>query len=265
MPRKVLPLPETNELSLAGKVAVVTGGSNGIGAATVKTFAAHGATVVVGYHKGEERARALIASLPGDHDSAVSHRALQIVLEDSATMARAAAEVRSQYGRCDILVNSAGITKALPHGNLDALDDALFDSIMVANVRGPFAMIRAFAPLLRETGESVVINISSISGFTGSGSSIAYCASKAALDTMTISLGRALGPQIRVLCVSPAAVATDFLPGRDRAALEKFAAATPLRKVNEPEDVARTILAAVTLLKTTTGAKIICDGGRFIA
>jgi 3-oxoacyl-[acyl-carrier protein] reductase len=82
---------------------------------------------------------------------------------------------------------------------------------------------------------------------------------------MTISLGRALGPQIRVLCVSPAAVATDFLPGRDRAALEKFAAGTPLKRVNEPEDVARTILAAVTLLKTTTGAKIICDGGRFIA
>ena len=253
-------MTENDELSLAGKVAVVTGGSNGIGAATVKTFAAHGAAVVVGYHKGEERARALVASLPGGR-----HRAMQIVLEDSAAMRRGAEAVRADYGRCDILVNSAGITAAIPHGNLDALDDALFDSIMIANVRGPFAMIRAFAPLLRETGDSVVINISSISGFTGSGSSVAYCASKAALDTMTISLGRALGPQIRVLCVSPAAVATDFLPGRDRTALEKFAAGTPLKRVNEPEDVARTILAAVTLLKTTTSAKIICDGGRFIA
>jgi 3-oxoacyl-[acyl-carrier protein] reductase len=188
---------------------------------------------------------------------------MRIVLEDSATMRRAADEVRAHYGRCDILVNSAGITTAIAHADLEALDDALFDSIMVANVRGPFAMIRAFAPLLREGGEGVVVNISSISGFTGSGSSVAY--SKAALDTMTISLGRALGPHIRVLCVSPAAVATGFLPGRDRAALEKFAAATPLRHVNEPEDVARTILASVTLLKTTTGAKIICDGGRFIA
>ena len=254
------PLPEPNELSLAGKVAVVTGGSNGIGAATVKTFATHGAAVVVGYHKGEERARTLIADLPGG-----DHRAVRIVLEDSATMRRAAEEARAHYGRCDILVNSAGITTAIPHVDLEALDDALFDSIMVANVRGPFAMIRAFAPLLRESRDGVVVNVSSISGFTGSGSSIAYCASKAALDTMTISLGRALGPHIRVLCVSPAAVATDFLPGRDRAALEKFAAATPLRRVNEPEDVARTILASVTMLKTTTGAKIICDGGRFIA
>ncbi len=247
-------------LNLAGKVAVVTGGSNGIGAATVKTLAAHGATMVVGYNTGEQRARAVIAGLPGG-----GHRALRIVLEDSATMRQAAADVRSHFGRCDVVVNSAGITKAIPHGNLDALDDALFDAIMVANVRGPFAMIRAFAPLLRESGEGVVINISSISGFTGSGSSVAYCASKAALDTMTMSLGRALGPQIRVLCVSPAAVATDFLPGRDRAALEKFAAATPLKRVNEPEDVARTILASITLLKTTTGARIICDGGRFIA
>lgn len=253
-------MPETDELSLAGKVAVVTGGSNGIGAATVKTLAAHGAAVVVGYNKGETRARDLIAGLPGER-----HRAMRIVLEDSATMRQVAEDVRGGYGRCDILVNSAGITKAIPHRDLDALDDALFDSIMVANVRGPFAMIRAFAPLLRESGEGVVVNISSISGFTGSGSSIAYCASKAALDTMTISLGRALGPQIRVLCVSPAAVATDFLPGRDRAALEKFAAGTPLKRVNEPEDVARAILASVTLLKTTTGAKIICDGGRFIA
>jgi 3-oxoacyl-[acyl-carrier protein] reductase len=256
----MLPLTEPNELSLAGKVAVVTGGSNGIGAATVKTFADHGAAVVVGYHKGEARARTLIAGLPDG-----GHRAMRIVLEDSATMRHAAEEVRTHYGRCDVLVNSAGITTAIPHADLDALDDALFDSIMVANVRGPFAMIRAFAPLLREGGDGVVVNISSISGFTGSGSSIAYCASKAALDTMTISLGRALGPRIRVLCVSPAAVATDFLPGRDRAALEKFAAATPLKRVNEPEDVARTILASVTLLKTTTGAKIICDGGRFIA
>jgi 3-oxoacyl-[acyl-carrier protein] reductase len=252
-------LSDIDELSLAGKVAVVTGGSSGIGAATVKTFAAHGARVVVGYHTGEDRARALIQKLPGS-----GHRALRIVLEDSATMGRAADEVRAHYGRCDVLVNSAGFTKPVPHHNLDALDDALFDSILIAGVRGPFAMIRAFAGLLRESGAGVVINISSISGFTGSGSSIAYCAAKAALDTMTISLGRALGPAIRVLAVSPAAVATDFVAGRDRAALEKFAAGTPLKHINEAEDVARVILASVTMLKTSTGARIVCDGGRFM-
>jgi 3-oxoacyl-[acyl-carrier protein] reductase len=246
-------------LSLAGKVAVVTGGSSGIGAATVRMLAEHGATIVVGYNSGEARAQAVIAELPGTR-----HSAMRIVLEDSSTMRRAADAVRETHGRCDILVNSAGFTKPAPHGDLDALDDATFDAIMIANVRGPFAMIRAFAPLLRESGAGVIVNISSISGFTGSGSSVAYCAAKAALDTMTLSLGRALGPNIRVVAVSPGAVATDFVPGRDRAALEKIAAATPLKHVVTPQDVARAVLAAVTLLDVTTGAKIVCDGGRFM-
>jgi 3-oxoacyl-[acyl-carrier protein] reductase len=92
-------------------------------------------------------------------------------------------------------------------------------------------MIRAFAPLMKESGDGVVINVSSISGFTGSGNNIGYCAAKAALDTMTMSLARVLGPQVRVLCVSPAAVATDFVAGRDRAALEKVAQGTPLNRV----------------------------------
>jgi 3-oxoacyl-[acyl-carrier protein] reductase len=117
---------------------------------------------------------------------------------------------------------------------------------------------------MRETGDAVVVNVSSISGFTGSGSSIAYCAAKSALDTMSLSLARALGPEIRVLCVSPGAVATDFLPGRGREQLEKLAAATPLKRVVEPEDVARAVLACATLLKASTGGRVIVDGGRFL-
>jgi 3-oxoacyl-[acyl-carrier protein] reductase len=106
--------------------------------------------------------------------------------------------------------------------------------------------------------------VSSISGFTASGSSIAYCASKAALDNMTMSLGRALGPEVRVVSVSPGAVATDFVAGRDRAALEADAPKTPLKKVIEADDVAQAIIAAVTYLRRTTGARIIVDGGRHL-
>ena len=127
-------------------------------------------------------------------------------------MRQAADEVRAAYGRCDILVNSAGFTKPVPHADLDALDDALIDSVLIANLRGPFAMIRAFAPLLRDSGEAVIVNVSSISGFTGSGSSIAYTAAKAALDNMTMALGRVLGPDIRIMCVSPGAVTRIFDP-----------------------------------------------------
>lgn len=244
---------------LKGKVAVVTGASSGIGAATARMLADAGAQVVVGYNNSEARAKGVVATLPGK-----GHSIQRIVLEDSSTMRKAADDVRAAYGRCDILVNSAGFTRPVPHANLDALDDALFDSVLIANVRGPFAMVRAFAPLLRESGDGVVINVSSVSGFTASGSSVAYAASKAALDNMTMALGRALGPEIRVMCVSPGAVNTDFVAGRSLETLRKNAETSPLRRVVEPDDVARTIMGCVLYMKTSTGVKIVCDGGRFL-
>ena len=244
---------------LKGKVAIVTGASNGIGAAAAKMLAEAGAIVVVGYNNSLERAQQVIAGMPGK-----GHRAQKIVLEDSATMKKAADEVRAAYGRCDIVVNSAGFTKPVPHANLDALDDALMDSVLIANVRGPFAMIRAFVPLLRESGDAVIVNVSSISGFTGSGSSIAYAAAKAALDNMTMALGRVLGPEIRIMCVSPGAVNTDFVAGRSLETLKKLASESPLKRVVQPADVARTIMGCVLYLKNTTGTKIVCDNGRFL-
>jgi 3-oxoacyl-[acyl-carrier protein] reductase len=245
---------------LKDRVAVVTGGSSGIGAAKVRMLADEGASVVVCYNKGEERARALIAGLPKG-----KHRAQHLAVEDSSSVRRAADEIGQAYGRADVLVNSAGFTRPVPHAQLDALDDALLDSILVANVRGPFSMIRAMVPLLRVGGDSVIVNVSSISAFTGSGSNIGYCASKAALDTMTLSLARVLGPAIRVLCVSPAAVATDFVAGRGRPQLEKIAEGTPLKRVVEPEDIARTVMACITHLKVSTGTRIVADAGRFLA
>jgi 3-oxoacyl-[acyl-carrier protein] reductase len=250
-------MEDTNNLS--GKTAVVTGGSSGIGAAAVRKLAAAGATVVVGYHHGEARAAALIAELPGE-----GHRAEQLSLADGASVRAFGERVGAQFDRVDILINSAGFTQPVKHDDLDAMTDELLDSVLIANVRGPFSVIRALAHCLRASGDAVVVNVSSISAFTGSGSSVAYCAAKAALDTMTMSLARALGPTIRLLCVSPGAVATDFVAGRDRAALEKIAAATPLKRVVEPEDVALAIMACVTHLRASTGGRLIVDGGRYL-
>jgi len=245
------------ENKLDNKVALVTGGSNGIGLATVKMLAIEGANVVVGYYNGEDRARELIENLPGKN-----HEIFQIKLEDSSTSETLAKQIEEKYGHLDIIVNSAGFTKPIAHKDIEKLDIETFDSILLANARGPYSIIRSLMPMLEKSHDAVVINVSSISAFTGSGSNIAYCASKAAVDTMTMSLARVFGPKIRFLCVSPAAVATDFVQGRDRNALELLAEKTPLKKVVEPDDVALAIMACITHLKTATGTRIVVDGGK---
>jgi len=244
---------------LNGKVALVVGGSGGIGAASARNLAAQGARICLTYNRGAEKAAALIESFAG-----VGHVAVKLAIEDGAEIAAAVELVARDFGRLDILVNASGVTRPVTHGNLDGLDDALLDQILIANVRGPFSVIRAFVPLMRRTDNACIVNVSSISAFTGSGSNIGYCASKAALDVMTMSLARVLGPEIRVLCVSPGAVATDFVAGRDRSALETIAGKTPLRRVIEPEDVARAVSACVTHLTASTGARIVVDGGRWL-
>ena len=240
---------------LSGKIAVVTGGSSGIGAACVRTLAAEGATVVIGYNRGLDRAESLRASLPDN-----GHLTVAIALEDSAAHAAVADQLRGRFGHIDVLINSAGYSQRIAHKNLEALDSALFNRMLLANVGGPYSITRALMPLLRASADAVVVNISSISAFTGSGSNIAYCAAKAALDTMTMSLARALGP-VRFLCVSPASVDTEFIPGRDREELEQKAAQTPVGRIVTPDDVARAALACVTHLRTATGTRIVIDGG----
>jgi 3-oxoacyl-[acyl-carrier protein] reductase len=246
--------------SLDGQIVVVTGGSSGIGAACVRAFANEGASVVVGYHRGLDRAEGLRAQLPQLTPGQV-HRVLSISLEDGHAHAVVAETLEAVVGQVDILVNSAGFTRRIAHDDLETLDGVLFNEILLANAGGPFSIIRALMPLMRKSGDALVVNISSISAFTGSGSNIAYCAAKAALDTMTMSMARAFGPSVRLVCVSPAAVDTGFVDGRSRAELEKKAAQTPLGRIVTPEDVAQAVLACATHLKTATGTRIVIDGG----
>jgi 3-oxoacyl-[acyl-carrier protein] reductase len=241
---------------LAGKVAVVTGGSSGIGAACVRALAREGARVVIGYNAGRDRADALASDLPGQ-----GHTVAHFPLEDYAAHEAIAVELGRQFGAIDILVNSAGRTQRVPHSDLDTMDAKLFTEILVANAGGTFSVTRALLPLLRQGTESVVVNVSSVSAETGSGSNIAYCAAKAAMETTAISFARVFGPNVRFLNVAPASVDTGFVAGRTRGELEKKAAATPLGRVVTPEDVAQAVLACVAHLRTATGTRIVIDGG----
>jgi len=241
---------------LSGKVAVVTGASSGIGAASAKLFAAAGARVVVGYNRGVDRANKVVSELAGK-----GHVAMQLPLEDTAQIRKVAAAVEKEFGRCDVLVNSAGFTRMVPHNDLEALDDDLIDQVLRANVRGPFATIRAFAPMLKASGDGVIVNISSGAAQRGSGSSIIYGASKAALDTMSMALARTLGPEIRVVVVAPGMVHTGFVPGRSEEAMLKAAMSTPLKRQIEAEDVALAVLSCVTHLRFTTGSIVNVNGG----
>ena len=241
-------------------LAVVTGGAGSMGTIICGALAREGMRVVVGYNRSAEKAKTLAASLPGS-----GHTALHSPVTDSAALASLAAEIASRYGYCDVLVNCAGVTRFVPHGDLDALDDGLIENILSTNVRGPFATVRALRPLLEKSkhpGGAVIVNISSIAGLTAMGSNVIYCASKAAVDNMTKSLARALAPKIRVVSIAPGVVDNDFIRSMDQRWLEEQVGRTPLKRLAAPEEVASAVIAAVRHLTFTTGSIIPVDGGR---
>ena len=243
--------------ALKGQVAVVTGGGGGIGSAVCRRLAAAGASVIITWRSDQKKAESVAASLPGS-----GHLIIQSAVDDSAAQAKLTQVITDSYGRLDILVNNAGISRPVPHADLDGLDDALIDRIFRVNWRGAFASIRSLKPLLMADEGGVVINISSIAGRTAVGSNVAYCASKAAMDSMTRALARALAPQIRVLSVSPGWVNGEYAQRMPPEIIAEQEAKTPLGRIAEAEDVAEAVYAAIVHLRFSTGDIIPVDGGR---
>ena len=235
------------------KVALVTGGSSGIGEATSKELAKRGWQVAVMARNPRNRE---FFGLKGD-------------VSNDADCRRAAQAVLDKWGRIDALVNSAGTTKFVAHADLEGLSAADFLGILRVNLIGPFQMIRACAPALK-AARGCVVNLSSVASILGTGSSIAYAASKAALDTMTFSLARALGPEVRLNIVAPGYVRTPWqiaAHGAEGAAdLERrFAERAPLKAAAEPQDVADAVLWLIEGARRVTGEIIYIDGGMHIA
>jgi 3-oxoacyl-[acyl-carrier protein] reductase len=246
--------------SMNGKVILVVGGAGSIGAVTARNFAELGARVAISHRDiPEETAAAaqVVQSLPGE-----GHAALVADVARTDTLKALRAEIERRYKRLDILVNAAGFTKPVPHADLEALDDDLIDRMFAVNWRGQFATIRTFTPLLKASGDGLIVSLSSIAGTNGIGSSIAYCAAKAGIDVMTKSLARVLAPEVRVLAVAPGVVDTNFVLGRGTDFNAKTAATTPLKRIAAPEDIASAILACATQLGFATGTTFVVDGGR---
>lgn len=244
---------------LDGRVALVTGGSKGLGEATARALSEAGARVAITFANDADAAGRLVASLPGE-----GHRAFHAPAQDSAAVARAVEAISDDHGRLDVLVNNAGSTRVIPHGDLEALDDAFFDFVVAVNLRGPFAAIRACAPLLRANGNGLIVNVSSVSGARGGGSNIAYAAAKAGLNTMTMSLARALAPAIRVVAVAPSLMETPmtrmWTPEQRAARI----AANPLKRIAQPEEVAAVILGLATTMTFVNGTVVTVDGGSLL-
>jgi 3-oxoacyl-[acyl-carrier protein] reductase len=240
------------------RVAIVTGSASGIGAATALELARRGWRVVINCSKSVAAANQVAAQCA---DAIV----VQADVGQDAECRRLAQAALDKWGRLDALVNNAGTTKFVPHPKLDALTDEDFLRIYRVNVVAAFQMTRACAPALKEA-RGAVVNVSSLAAFLGTGSSIAYAASKGALNTMTYSLARVLGPEIRVNAVQPGVVDTPWMSqgyGAERYQdlSARYAANAPLKSTCKPEDIAETICWLIEGGKMITGETVFVDAG----
>ena len=253
-------------MKVEGKAAVITGGGTGVGRATGLALGKLGCAVLVNYSRSNKEAEETAKDIEALGVKAIPFKA--DVADDAKCRAMIDKAVK-KFGRLDILVNNAGTTSFIPHPDLDAVKDEDWDRIMAVNVKGTFQCTRAARGPLEEAGEGEIINITSVAGLAGTGSSIPYCASKAAIINMTVTLARALAPKIRVNAVAPGFINGRWLKAGIGDAYETVKAATaermPLGRVCEPEDIAEAILSLVTGSDLVTGHTLPCEGGMLIA
>ncbi|HEX4835866.1 MAG TPA: glucose 1-dehydrogenase [bacterium] len=248
------------EEPLSGRVALVTGGGTGIGRAIAFALAEKGASVAVNYSRSRRDAEGTADTIRGRGRRALAVQADVSVDSEAQEMV---GRVVHEFGRLDILVNNAGTTRFVEHADLEALTEEVWDRIFAVNVKGTFFCTRAAVGAMTE---GRIINIGSVAGVNGSGSSIAYAASKAAIHTMTRSLARALAPRITVNAIAPGLIETRWhaaVAGRE-ADNARRAQSFPARRIGRPEDIAHIALALATAENFITGQVIVVDGGALL-
>lgn len=257
--------PNSMPNSMQGRRAIVTGGGTGLGAATAIGLARRGVNVCINYNSSADAAEQVVADC---RKLGVEAFAMKANVAEDADCRALAEAANKKFGGLDVLVNNAGVTKFAKHADLDLLSSEDFLHLYKVNVVGTYQMTRAARPMLDAAGgKASVVIVSSIAGVTGIGSSIAYAATKGALNTMTLSLARALAPAIRVNAVCPGYIGSGWFTKYQGSEVEadtaeNVARSTPLKVASMPEDIAETILFfAGPESRHVTGEFIIVDAG----
>lgn len=244
------------------RVAIVTGSSSGIGAATALELSRRGWEVVVNFSRDRKKAEQV-------QKQCTNAILVQADVGEDADCRRLAQAALDKWGRIDALVNNAGTTKFVKHADLDGLSADDFQRIFRLNVVAPFQMVRACAAALK-AARGAIVNVSSVAAQLGAGSSVAYAASKAALNSMTLSLARSLGPEVRVNAVCPGYVDTPWQSGalgaeKAAQAAAHFATLVPLKDYARAEDIADAIAWLIEGARQVTGETLFIDSGMHIA
>lgn len=247
---------------LTGKAAIVTGAAVGIGREIAVALGGEGAAVVVNYSKSKDEAEQTAEAVRSAGGTALLVPADVSMDDQVRAMVQ---QTLDHFGRVDVLVNNAGITKRVPFEDLDALTAEVWDRLYDVNVKGTFFCCRAVAEPMRRQGYGKIINLASVAGIRPSGSSIAYCTSKAAVIHLSACLARTLGPEIRVNVIAPGFIdETRWNAGVSNldALRQSAAQTTPLQRVGLPSDIAETALYLAVGADFMTGDVIVVDGGR---
>jgi 3-oxoacyl-[acyl-carrier protein] reductase len=244
---------------MARKVALVTGSATGIGRACAIRFAQEGLAVAVNYSKSEAEALETLEEVKKLGAPGIVCKAN---VGDEAAVQGMIERVVGELGGIDVLVNNAGTTRFIEHTNLDALTDPVWDDIFQVNLLGTFYCCRAAMPHLQERGGAIV-NVTSVAGISGLGSSIPYAASKAAANSLTRSLARAFAPKVRVNAVAPGPVETRWLADHQDH-IDNYVKLVPMKRAAKPDDISDAVYYLALGTKLTTGQVIVVDGGRTI-
>ena len=249
-------------MQLEGAAAIVTGAGTGVGRATALALARAGCSVAVNYSRSKDAAEAVAEEARA---AGVDALAVQADVANDDDCRRLVEQATDRFARLDVLVNNAGTTSFIPHDDLDAVTNDTWQTILGVNLIGPFQMARAARRALQDGEGGHIVNVSSVAGVYGTGSSIPYCASKAGLNNLTVTLARVMGPQVQVNAVCPGFIDGSWLQEGFGEAFDAMKQAVVARSllgaVSTPDDIKDAIFGFLLGSKLTTGELLVVDGG----